>query len=274
MIRLTLSGRPPVRLSLDGILPERLEGLAEGAARELPVLCGNRRGRLGDWFSVEVGGGAADPLVIAGGSDRLDHVGAGMTRGEIRVEGDVGAALGLGMSGGRVVVTGNAGPDVAGAMRGGEIRVGRNVGDRLGGALPGERAGMSDGKVVVGGNAGSGLGDRMRRGLIVVAGSAGPFCGARMVAGTIVVGGEIGAHSGIAMRRGTILALGGRPSVRASFAASGVHELAFARLLARALAGDGIDALLPRLGRLERWVGDRAIAGTGEILTPAAGARS
>jgi hypothetical protein len=73
------------------------------------------------------------------------------------------------------------------------------------------------------------------------------------------------------MRRGTIVALGGRLSVPPSFAATGVHELAFARLLARTLAGDGIDPLLPRLERLERWVGDLAIAGKGEILMLPAG---
>lgn len=268
MIRLALDASPPARLSLEGILPERLEGVAEVALRDLPLLCGNRRARLGDFFSVATDEGPADSLVIAGGDARLDQVGAGMTRGEIRVEGSVGATLGLGMSGGRVTVTGSAGWGAALAMRGGEIRIGGDAGDALGGALPGERIGMSDGKVVVGGNAGSGLGDRMRRGLVVVAGSAGRFCGARMVAGTIVVGGGFGAHPGIAMRRGTIVALTGAPLIPASFAPSGVHELAFARLLARTIAGDGVDALLPRLVRLQRWVGDLAMGGKGEILAP------
>jgi formylmethanofuran dehydrogenase subunit C len=268
MIRLELGAPPPARLSLEGIVPERLEGLAEAALRDLTILCGNRRMRLGDCFSVAIDEGPADLLVIAGGSERLDRVGAGMTRGEIRVEGSVGAALGLGMSGGRVTVVGAAGTGVAAAMSNGEIRVGGDVGDQLGGALPGERAGMSGGKVVVRGNAGSGLGDRMRRGLVVVAGGAGAFCGARMLAGTIVVGGVLGAHPGVAMRRGTIVALGGAPSVPASFAWSGVHELTFARLLARTLIGDGVDALLPRLLRLQRWVGDLAMGGKGEILVP------
>src|SRR5690242_8082782 len=132
MIRLALIERPRARLSLEGVLPERLEGLSETALRQLPVLCGNRRMHLGDWFSVEVGEGAAGSLAIAAGSDRLDHVGAGMTSGEIQVEGDVGADLGLGMSGGRMVVRGSAGPGVAAAMRGGEIRIAGDVGDRLG----------------------------------------------------------------------------------------------------------------------------------------------
>jgi formylmethanofuran dehydrogenase subunit C len=266
MIRLELEAPPPTRLSLDGIIPERLEGLTEAALRDLPLLCGNRRLRLGDCFSVATAEGPTDALVIVGGSERLDRVGAGMTRGEILVEGSVGASLGLGMTGGRATVAGSAGSGVAVAMRGGEINIVGDVGDQLGGALPGERAGMSGGKVVVGGDAGAALGDRMRRGLVVVAGGVGPFCGARMIAGTIVVGGGFGAYPGIAMRRGTIVALGGTPSVPASFALSGVHDLAFGRLLARSLAGSGIEALLPRVTSLQRWVGDLAMAGRGEIL--------
>jgi formylmethanofuran dehydrogenase subunit C len=268
VIRLVLKVSPPTRLSLAGIVPERLEGLAEPALRDLPLSCGNRPMRLGDCFDVALGAGPEDRLVVAGGSERLDDVGAGMTRGEIRVEGSVGAALGAGMSGGSIAVSGSAGYGVALAMRGGEIRIDGDVGDQLGGALPGERAGMCDGKVLVGGEAGAGLGDRMRRGLVVVAGSAGPFCGARMIAGTIVVGGRLGAHPGLAMRRGTIMVLGAAPSVPASFTRTGVHELAFARLLARSLVADGLDALPARLTMLQRWVGDLAMGGKGEILAP------
>jgi formylmethanofuran dehydrogenase subunit C len=268
MIRLTLKAAPPTRLSLEGIVPEQLEGLTQAEIAKRPVLCGNRRSGLGDWFSIEVTDGAVASLAIAGSGARIDHVGAGMTRGEVVVEGDVGAGLGLGMSGGRLTVSGSAGSGAGTAMRGGELRIGGDVGDQLGGALPGERAGMSGGRMIVGGNAGAGAGDRLRRGLIVIAGKAGPFCGTRMIAGTIVVGGAIGAHPGVAMRHGTILALGGTPPVPASFAWSGTHELTFARLLARTLAGAGIDALLPRLARLQRWAGDLAAGGKGEILAP------
>jgi formylmethanofuran dehydrogenase subunit C len=269
MIRLVLAGPPPARLSLAGILPERLGGLGADALRELPVLCGNRRIALGACFAVSVVDGPADTLVIAGDSDRLDDVGAGMTGGEIRVEGSVGAALGAGMKGGRIVVAGSAEAGAGSAMRGGELRIGGDAGDQLGGALPGERAGMSGGLVVVGGNAGSGVGDRLRRGLVVVAGSVGPLCGARMAAGTIVVGGAVGAHPGVAMRRGTIVALGGGATAPASFAWSGRHELVFARLLERELARAGVIGALSRLGRLERWIGDLAAGGRGEILAAA-----
>jgi formylmethanofuran dehydrogenase subunit C len=268
VIRLALKSRPPTRLALDGIIPERLAGLSEVEIARLPLGLGNREGSLGDWFTVEGAAGEEERLVIADACDRLDRIGAGMTRGAIAVAGDVGAYAGLAMVGGTLAIDGSAGHGVAVAMQGGEIRIGGNVGDQLGGALPGERTGMREGRVVVAGSAGSGVGDRMHRGFIAVGGAAGSFCGARMAAGTIVVGGALGAHPGIAMRRGTIVALDGAPPVPASFAESGVHELAFARLLARALTGTGLDRLAPRLARLRRWAGDLAEGGRGEILAP------
>lgn len=265
MIRLEPKAIPPARLSLEGILPERLGDMAEADIAALPVRCGARSLPLGEFFSVTRSGAAEGALVIVGDA-RLDDVAAGMTRDEILVEGDVGASLGRDMAGGRVMVSGSAEWGVASAMRGGEIIVRGDVGDQLGAALPGEQLGMSGGKVVVLGNAGSAVGDRMRRGLVVVAGTVGPFCAARMRAGTLVVGGALGAHPGIAMRRGTLVALDADPPIPASFVPSGTHELVFARLLARSLAGCGLDDLLPRLDRLRRWAGDLAVGGMGEIL--------
>lgn len=265
MIRLEPRAIPSARLSLEGILPERLVGMAELEIAALPVLCGTRRLPLGEFFSVRRAGDAEEAVVI-GGDDRLDDVAAGMTRGEILVDGNVGATLGRGMVGGRVAVAGRAGWGVATAMRGGEVRVRGDVGDQLGGALPGEHVGMSGGKVVVLGDAGSAVGDRMRRGLVLVVGRAGPFCAARMRAGTLVVGGALGPHAGVAMRRGTLVALDGSLPIPASFAPSGTHDLVFARLLARSLMGHGLEALLPRFERLQRWVGDLAVGGQGEIL--------
>jgi formylmethanofuran dehydrogenase subunit C len=268
MIRLTLKTRPPFRLSLDGMTPDRVAGLAAAELARRPLAAGNRRGVLGDWFGIEVGGDAADRLVIAGGDDRLDDVGAGMADGELIVEGDVGAGAGTAMGGGILRVSGSAGYGAATAMRGGELRIAGDAGDELGGALPGERTGMSEGVVVVGGNAGGFVGDRMRRGLIVVAGAAGPFCAARMLAGTIVVGGVIGTEPGIAMRRGTLMALAGTVAPAPGFADCGVTELTVLRLIGRFLASNGLAALAARIGPLRRRVGDLGQNGKGEILTP------
>jgi len=268
MIRLALRARPPRRLSLDGIVPERLAALGAGEIERLPLRDGNCPCVVADWFAVQAEGGGEARLVIAGESTALamlDAIGGGMAGGEVTVEGDAGAYAGLAMSGGRLVIAGSAGHGAATAMRGGEMRIGGDAGDQLGGALPGEKSGMRGGTVIVAGDTGSGAGDRMRRGLILVRGDAGPFCGARMAAGTIVVGGRVGAHAGLAMRRGSLLALGGLSAVLPSFRDSGRPELIFQRLLARLLEREGMPELAPT-GPLRRWTGDHALGGRGEIL--------
>jgi formylmethanofuran dehydrogenase subunit C len=267
MIRLTLRARPPTRLSLRGFIPERLAGSSEIAIAREALRQGNRQGVLGDWFRVEVSGGAEDRLVIAGADDRLDDIGAGMTRGELVIEGNAGARAGVGMSGGRILIEGSTGMGAGTAMSGGELRIAGDAGDHLGTALPGERHGMREGIVIVEGSAGAGVGDRLRRGLIVVRGPVGPFCGARMAAGTIVVGGEMGASAGAAMRRGTLVAAGKSMGTLPGFADCGVHELTVQRLLARVLAKHGFGELADRLRALRRWQGDLAVGGRGEILT-------
>jgi formylmethanofuran dehydrogenase subunit C len=268
VIRLTLTARPPFRLSLDGITPDRVAGLAVSELERLPLAQGNRRGVLGDWFGVAAEGGPADRLVIAGGDDRLDDVGAGMAGGELVIEGDVGAGAGGAMTGGILRIAGSVGYGAATAMRGGEMHISGDAGDRLGGALPGERSGMSEGIVVLAGSAGSSVGDRMRRGLIVVAGAVGPFCAARMLAGTIIVGGAIGEQPGVAMRRGSLVALAGTAQPAPGFADCGITDLTMLRLIGRFLARRGLTALGDRVGPLRRRIGDLAQNGKGEILTP------
>jgi formylmethanofuran dehydrogenase subunit C len=267
MIRLTLRARPSSRLSLRGVIPERLAGLSASSIAREALRLGNRQAELGDWFHVEVSGGAEDRLVISGADARLDDVGAGMTRGDLVVEGDVGARVGLEMAGGRASIRGSAGVGAGTAMAGGELRIAGDAGDHIGTALPGERHGMRDGLVIVEGAAGAGVGDRMWRGLIVVVGSVGPFCGARMGAGTIVVCGEAGPSIGVAMWRGTIVALGRYADLLPGFADTGVHDLTVQRVLAQSLARLRLGPLADRLRELRRWQGDLAVGGRGEILT-------
>jgi formylmethanofuran dehydrogenase subunit C len=266
VIRLALRQPPPLRLSLAGITPETLGALSEGEIARLPLRRGNRQETLGDWFSVERAGGPAERLVIAADDDRLDEIGAGLSAGEIVVEGSTGAHAGRAMAGGALLIEGNAGYGAATAMRGGRLRIAGNAGDQLGGALPGDNLGMREGLVLVGGSAGSGAGDRMRRGTIVIAGDAGPFCATRLFAGTIVVGGRLGPHPGILMRRGSLVALGPAPPAPSGFAECGVHDLTLGKLVARFLAAEGFSALAERLEPLRRWLGDLAIPGRGEIL--------
>jgi formylmethanofuran dehydrogenase subunit C len=265
MIRLTLRARPPVRLSLRGLIPERLAGLSADAIARLPLRRGNRGGELGDCFAVDKSGEAEDRLVIAAEGDRLDDVGAEMTCGELVVEGDVGGRAGLEMRGGLIIVQGSAGFGAATAMKGGALRIAGDAGDSMGGALPGEREGMRGGTVVIEGNAGASVGDRMRLGLIAIAGSVGPFCAARMNAGTIVIGGEVGPGAGAAMRRGTLVAPQANLSALPGFADSGVHDVTALRLIARALIRHQLTEVASRLSGLRHWQGDAAVGGKGEI---------
>jgi formylmethanofuran dehydrogenase subunit C len=94
-----------------------------------------------------------------------------------------------------------------------------------------------------------------------------------MIAGTIALGGAAGPHCGYGMRRGTIVLATARPSLPATFLAPRLEAPAWARLLADDLADDlagddltGTEWL--RRGPLQRALGDRSVAGTGEVLSP------
>ena len=267
MIRLVLKAEPPVRLAVDGLIPERLAGLSPAEIERLPLTVGNRRQCVADWFRIAATDDAA--VEIEGDCRRLDKIGGGMAGGTLHIRGDVGAYLGIGLSGGTIALAGAAGYGAATEMRGGTLRISGDAGDALGGALPGALGGMRGGTVLVAGRAGAETGRRLRRGLVIVGGDAGAACGAEMVAGTIVIGGAAGALAGAAMRRGSIIALGGAVRIGATFTDCGVHDLVFLRLLARHLAALGLGALAARLSPLRRWMGDAAVGGTGEVLVPA-----
>jgi formylmethanofuran dehydrogenase subunit C len=267
MTRLTLKAPPPVRLAMEGLLPERLAGLGAAEIERLPLALGNRKEPLGDWFRLEPG--EPESLVIAGAGERLDRIGAGMTRGRIIVEGDAGAYLGLGLVGGEIEVAGAAGYGAATDMRDGLIRIAGDAGEEVGAALPGAEGGMRGGTVIIGGKAAARCGYQLRRGLIVVKGDAGAACGGRMSAGTILLGGQAEAYAGAAMRHGSILALGGFARPGPGFLDGGVQELVVMRLFARMLTGLGLAALAKRLGPMQRLLGDQAVGGKGELLASA-----
>ena len=265
-LKLTLRQKPPGRVDLSPLLPERLAGLSPAAIAAIPLPCGNRPFAAGELFDI-ADGDAAD-LVIAGGSDRLDHVGSGMTGGRITVEGAVGAYAGLAMTGGELRVAGDAGFAAAAMMRGGLVVIEGDAGDFLGGALPGEMRGMRGGLVVVRGSAGARVGDRMRRGIILVEGDLGDHAAARLLAGTVIGLGSSGIYPGLGMKRGTLLLARAPERLLPSFADCGRHELRFLALVfahlrphSRRLVG-----LAPQLRATRRWAGDLAAGGKGEIL--------
>lgn len=255
------------RVDVSPLLPSALAGRTAAQIAAVSLQYGNRKVVVGDLFEVRLATSGPDVL-FAGGSDKLDYLGRGMTSGEIRVDGAAGAYLGLQMRGGAIRVAGDVGIFCAAEMRGGQLEVGGNAGDWLGAALPGNRKGMAGGSVIVRGSAGARAGDHMRRGLLLIEGDAGDYLGSRMIAGTIAVKGRVGEHPGYAMKRGTLVLAGGLGRLPPTFNDCGAHTLGFLPLLMKSLPdlGSAAFAAVGASGRVRRYAGDFAVGGKGEIL--------
>lgn len=260
--RLTLKAPLTARVDASSLLPAAVAGAsaADVAARTVPF--GTVVALVGDLFAVAAEG---DVLVISG-DPRLDYVGAGLSEGEVRVEGSVGVAAGAGMRGGRLVITGDAGDALAAGLIGGQIEVFGNAGNYVGGPRPGERQGMRGGVVSIAGRVGDGLGARLRGGLILVRGDAGAGAADGLLAGTLAVAGRLGPGAGRGMKRGSILVSSAPEALAPGFAEAGPQDFVALRLLARrvpelaALFGGELS------GRAVRLVGNRLAGGEGEIL--------
>lgn len=140
----------------------------------------------------------------------------------------------------------------------GQITIENDCGGFLG-------ANMQGGTIICQGNTGDRLGDQMRRGLILVDGNAGSYCASRMIAGTIGVYGDVGDYVGFAMKRGTII-LTKTPSLHATFQDCGTHTLPFLALLYQSFTGLQTKFNTLTCQRVQRFVGDIACNGNGEIL--------
>jgi formylmethanofuran dehydrogenase subunit C len=261
------------RIGVDwgGVTPESLRGKSLAAVQRTRVVRGNREVELGELFRL-AGDAAEMRWELEGDFTAVHRMGAGMSEGEIVVEGSVGRHTGAGMRGGRIEIRGDAGDRLGGEMHGGVIRIHGSAGDHVGAAYPGSRRGMSGGMMLVDGNAGGELGLRMRRGLIAVGGSVGTHLGRRMLAGSIFVFGGCAEHPGASMRRGTIGLFGNnRPTLLPSFRAGYRGPLPVLHLLEKHLHDEGF--AVPRLrnlaGVIELFHGDLLEGGRGEILLPA-----
>ena len=243
---LTLREQPKHALIADVIAPDRFASLDATEIAALPVVHGGRAAKLGDFFKVK--GARATTLRIEGDLANVEGIGTGMAGGEIFVAGSAGRDLGVQMAGGRIDVSGDAG-------------------DNTGGARPGASRGMTGGEIVIRGNAGDELGARMRRGLIVVTGDAGRGTGRGVIAGTVVVFGKAGPGAGRFLKRGSIVALGAieRP---ATFRYVCTYLPSYVPVLLRYLRAR-YDLAIPDgpiTGRYQRYAGDMAELGRGEIL--------
>jgi formylmethanofuran dehydrogenase subunit C len=264
MITLTLKEQPGVPLEAEVLSPDALAGLGLDQIRALPMFLGKRRVRVDEFFTVD--GTTGDELEIRGDLSRVKWIGKSMTRGRIVVTGNVGMHLGAHMKGGTIEVHGNASDWIGAEMKGGHIHVHGNAGGQIGAAYRGSPWGMNGGTILVEGSAGIELGMRMKRGIIAVRGPVRDFAGLQMKGGTIVLCSGAEIRTGAWMIRGTIIAL--KPvRLLPTFSYSCNYNPTFLRLYARHLQPAGF--VLPcerKDGSYQRFLGDSAVPGKGEIL--------
>ncbi|ULJ74672.1 formylmethanofuran dehydrogenase subunit C [Rhizobium gallicum] len=262
----TLRSEPDERLDLSGLTPQKLNGMQPADIARLPIGTSRRPATVGDVFKVA--GRDISNIVFSGGSGRFDLVGAEMTTGQIRVEGDVGARAGRRMAGGFLNIEGKAGLQAGSGMRNGRIEIAGDAGDGLGGPMAGEIHGMTGGLVIVGGKAGHRPGEKMRRGIIALLKGCGDYAGLGMTAGTIVAIGRVGLYPGHLMKRGSLLFDRRPAALSPTFIDCGRVEIVFPALFDRYLMEDKI-LDRPLLGAKPfRFGGDNAVLGKGEIMFP------
>jgi formylmethanofuran dehydrogenase subunit C len=215
MFLLTSRIASPLPLELGSLLPSTVTNLSALELVRWPVLHGNRREELGQFFDIATSGKA--DLHFSGDCSTIHGLGAKLDHGSILVEGPVGRRAGAQMTGGTLSIHGDAGDWLGCEMAGGRIEVHGHAGKHAAASFIGSRHGMRGGELHIHGNAGDEVGVRMRRGLIHVQGCVGAFAGSSMIAGTLIVGGSWGINSGAGMKRGTLLALGTAPVVSPGF---------------------------------------------------------
>lgn len=269
-LHLQYRGGTQVPVEVEGLLPEKLRGMPPADIERLPIQHGNRQVPAGEFFRVR---GQADDLrvVFEGDLSGVHWIGARMTEGEIRVEGQAGRHLGSEMRGGSIQVQGDAGDWIGAEMHKGLIEVRGSAGHQVGAAYRGSPRGMTGGMILVHGSAGNEIGLSLRRGQIAIGGDAGDFVGVNLIAGTILVFGQAGIRHGAEMRRGTIV-LFGKPSppMLPTFRAGCVGRPIFLRLMLLSLARRGFPVAESHLDEpLRQWHGDLLTVGRGEIFVPA-----
>jgi formylmethanofuran dehydrogenase subunit C len=280
-VTLSLRSIPGVPVEAESLIPENVAGKNEREIGQLPLLVGNRREILSDWFDVTISPGAeGEPpngtadLVLRGDLTRFKRLGEGMSWGRLVVEGSVGFHAGAHMRGGSLLVQGDAGDFLGAHMRGGLLVVHGNAGHYAAAAYRGQNKGMHGGTLIVTGSAGQLLGARMRRGLIFVRGNSGDVTGFNMQAGTIIVAGTPGARFGARMVRGTVMLLSGDAELLPTFTYDCTYRPGFWALLHRHLTRLGHTPEIDPWSNFRHFSGDHNEGGRGEVLTcvrPAAG---
>lgn len=263
---LTLKAQPPQRLDLSPLVPHLLEGKSAKDIAEIDLATTKEPAKVGDIFRLRAG--SAEEIRFEGGSERFDNLGQGATRGRILLAGDAGSNVGRKLAGGEVIVSGHVGPYAGSGIASGRLEIKGDAGDFLAAPREGELHGMTGGLLIVRGTVGERAGDRLRRGTIIIEGDAGDWLASRLVAGTLIVLGAIGRNPGYLMKRGT-LALANPPDLPPNFVDCGGYFASFSTVLARVVQTESAGAARFLRGPLQRFAGDAAVLGKGEIFVPA-----
>lgn len=262
-LTLTLKQTPAHTVNCSGLTPNLLANQSVAEVASMQLNYGNSLVSVGELF--EITGSDTQHIAFKNTSDKLDYIGANMTSGKITVAGNAGAYLGFNLKSGEIHCQGNTEAFAACNMVSGLLRIDGNTGDFLGAGSEGLRKGMRGGTVIVKGNAGDRVGDQMRRGLILIEGNAGDYCASRMIAGTIGILGDVGSHAAFNMHRGTLL-LKKLPKLHATIQDCGSHTLPFLSLLFKSFAQYNTQFSKLSTQRVQRFVGDAAYKGNGEVL--------
>ncbi|OGV76632.1 MAG: formylmethanofuran dehydrogenase subunit C [Methylotenera sp. RIFCSPLOWO2_02_FULL_45_14] len=262
-LTLTLKQTPAHTVNCSGLSPNLLANKSVAEIASIQLNHGNSLVSVGEIF--EITGTDAQHIYFKNSTKKLDYIGANMTSGNITIEGDAGTYLGFNLKNGEIHCQGNTAAFAACNMVSGLLRIDGNTGDFLGAGSEGLRKGMRGGTVIVKGNAGDRVGDQMRRGLILIEGNVGDYCGSRMIAGTIGVLGDLGAYTAFNMHRGTLL-VKKLPKLHATIQDCGSHTLPFLSLLFKSFAQYNTQFSKLSTQRAQRFVGDTAYKGNGEVL--------
>lgn len=265
MTALTFSLKTDLTAALD-CSPLNTTNLQDKSAAEINNILlkyGNQTTTVTNIFDVS--GDDANNLVFENTNTQMDYVAANATEGTITINGDVGNYLAYKAKKTAITLNGNAGDLAACQLGNGTLTVNGNVGDFLGGAAAGQKKGMRGGTVIIKGNAGDRVGDQMRRGMILIEGNTGDYTASRMIAGTIGVLGTLGNYTGFNMKRGTVL-VKNLPKLHTTMQDCGTHTLPFMDIMLKTFKQldsefSSVDSM-----RVQRFVGDAAMQGNGEIL--------
>jgi len=253
----TLHLKKKLKIPVDGgcISPNVFAGKSIDEIAKLTIWEGNHKRTLGNIFEIKRKNGQTPEkttIQLVGDLSRIRKVGADMTDGEVKIQGNVGMHLGEKMKGGTITVEGNAGSWTGSEMEGGTIVIKKNAGDYIGGAYRGSSKGMKGGKIIIHGNAGTEVGCYMRKGMIQIRGNVDQFVGIRMKKGTILVQGKAKERPGAFMKGGKIILCDHVESILPTFTIDSIKSKAKAE-------GEPIQ------GPFYLFIGDLAEGGNGKL---------